>query len=67
MTSSVPVLWKRTSTRYVAPAYGTPRIQCFQEEGPEGAGSDEGEDEDEDEDNLEDDGPLPSLDDLDGA
>lgn len=40
-----------------------PRIQCFQEEDLEGPDSDEEEDERE----LEDDGSLPSVDDLDGV
>lgn len=41
-----------------------PRIQCLQEEGPEGPDSDE---EEVDEEELEDDGSLPSVDDLDGT
>lgn len=62
MTSSVLVSWKRAATRYEVPARYAPRIQCFQEEDPEGPDSDE-----DDDDELEDDGTLPSVDDLDGA
>jgi nucleolar complex protein 2 len=46
------------------PIRDAPGIQCFQEEDLEGIDSDEEED---DNDELEDDGSLPSVDDLDGA
>ena len=52
------------SDEVCCPVYTVPQIQCFQEEDPGGADSD-GEEEDSDE--LEDDGSLPSVDDLDGA
>ena len=64
MTSSVLISWKRAATRYFVPVCYVPRTQCFQEEDPEGPDSGE---EEEDEEELEDDGSLPSVDDLDGA
>jgi len=63
MTSSGLVSWKRTSTRYFVPCDFAPRIQRLQGDDPEGPDSDEEEDEEE----LEDDGFLPSVDDLDGV
>ena len=65
MISSVLILWKRAATRYAVLLYYAPRIQCFQEEDPEGPDSNE--EEEVDEEDLEDDGSLPSVDGLDGA
>lgn len=65
MTSLVLVSWERAATRYVVLVCDAPRIQCFQEEHPEGTDSDEEEEEDEEE--FEDGDSLPSVDDLDGA
>lgn len=52
------------SDEVCSPTCYAPRIQCFQEEDLEGTNSGEGQEEDEDE--LEDDGSLPPVDDLDG-
>lgn len=64
MISSVLVSWRRRATRYAAPHVMCLKIQCFQEEDLEGTNPGEGQEEDEEE--LEDDGSLPSVDDLDG-
>jgi len=64
MTSSAPGSWKRAATRCVVPVHDVPRIHPSQEEDQRDDSGEEEEDEDEE---FEDDGSMPSVDDLDGA